>query len=38
MALKLDCELQLNLALERKMRHPAETGLPFEWIRDIFSR
>lgn len=34
----LDRELPLNLALERKVRRAAETGLPFERIRDIFSR
>lgn len=33
----LDRELPLNLALERKVRRAAETGLPFERIRDLFS-
>ncbi|MES1977854.1 MAG: restriction endonuclease [Pseudomonadota bacterium] len=31
----LDRELPLNLALDRKVRRAAETGLPFERIRDI---
>ena len=35
---KLDRELPLNLALERKVRRAAETGLRFERIRDTFSR
>lgn len=34
----LDRELPLNLALDRKVRRAAETGLPFERIRDIFPR
>jgi hypothetical protein len=34
----LDRELPLNVALERKVRRAAETGLPFERIRDLFSR
>lgn len=34
----LDLELPLNVALERKVRRAAETGLPFERIRDLFSR
>ncbi|NML47144.1 hypothetical protein HHL11_25585 [Ramlibacter sp. G-1-2-2] len=34
----LDRELPLNIALERKVRRAAETGLPFERIRDLFSR
>jgi hypothetical protein len=34
----LDRELPLNLALERKVRRAAETGLLFERIRDLFSR
>ena len=32
----LDRELPLNVALERKVRRSAETGLPFERIRDLF--
>lgn len=32
----LDRELPLNLALDRKVRRAAETGLPFARIRDIF--
>lgn len=34
----LDRELPLNHALDRKGRRAAETGLPFERIRDLFSR
>ena len=34
----LDRELPLNLALDRKVRRAAETGLPFERIRDLFPR
>lgn len=34
----LDRELPLNTALDRKVRRAAETGLPFERIRDLFSR
>ena len=34
----LDRELPLNLAIDRKVRRAAETGLPFERIRDLFSR
>lgn len=34
----LDRELPLNLALDRKVRRAAETGLPFERIRDLFAR
>lgn len=34
----LDRELPLNIALDRKVRRAAETGLPFERIRDLFSR
>lgn len=34
----LDRELPLNVALDRKVRRAAETGLPFERIRDLFSR
>jgi restriction endonuclease len=34
----LDRELPLNLALDRKVRRAAETGLPFSRIRDLFSR
>jgi Restriction endonuclease len=34
----LDRELPLNMALDRKVRCAAETGLPFERIRDLFSR
>lgn len=33
----LDRELPLNLTLDRKVRRAAETGLPFERIRDLFS-
>jgi predicted protein tyrosine phosphatase len=31
----LDCELPLNVALDRKVRRAAETGVPFERIRDL---
>jgi len=34
----LDRELPLNVALDRKVRRAAETGLPFERIRDLFPR
>jgi len=34
----LDRELPLNLAIDRKVRRAAETGVPFERIRDLFSR
>lgn len=34
----LDRERPLNVALDRKVRRAAETGLPFERIRDLFSR
>lgn len=34
----LDRELPLNMALDRKVRRAAETGLPFERIRDLFGR
>ena len=34
----LDRELPLSTALDRKVRRAAETGLPFERIRDLFSR
>ena len=34
----LDRELPLDLALDRKVRRAAETGLPFERIRDLFPR
>lgn len=34
----LDRELPLNLVLDRKVRRAAETGLPFERTRDLFSR
>lgn len=34
----LDRELPLNHALDRKVRRAAETGLPFERIRDLFLR
>lgn len=34
----LDRELPLNVALERKVRRAAETGLPFQSIRDLFPR
>jgi hypothetical protein len=34
----LDRELPLNIALDRKVRRAAETGFPFERIRDLFSR
>jgi hypothetical protein len=34
----LDGELPLNVALDRKVRRAAETGQPFERIRDLFSR
>lgn len=34
----LDRELPLNHVLERKARRAAETGLPFERVRDIFAR
>jgi hypothetical protein len=34
----LDRELPLNVALDRKVRRAAETGQPFERIRDLFSR
>lgn len=34
----LDREVPLNVALERKVRRAAETGLPMERIRDLFFR
>ncbi|BAK76725.1 protein of unknown function [Pseudogulbenkiania sp. NH8B] len=34
----LDRELPLNHVLERKVRRAAETGLPFERVRDLFAR
>ena len=34
----LDRELPLNVALDRKVLRAAETGQPFERIRDLFSR
>ncbi len=34
----LDRELPLNAVLERKVRRAAETGLPFERVRDLFVR
>lgn len=34
----LDRELPLNHVLERKVRRAAETGLPFELVRDLFAR
>ncbi|WP_322059371.1 restriction endonuclease [Paraburkholderia sp. J63] len=34
----LDRQLPLNHVLERKVRRAAETGLPFERVRDLFSR
>ncbi|GKS90964.1 hypothetical protein [Acidovorax sp. SUPP2539] len=34
----LDRELPPNLAIDRKVRRAAETGVPFERIRDLFSR
>lgn len=34
----LDRELPLNHALDRKVRRAAETGLPFERVRDVFGR
>jgi hypothetical protein len=34
----LDREIPLSTALDRKVRRAAETGLPFERIRDLFSR
>ncbi|MFN4235884.1 MAG: restriction endonuclease [Vogesella sp.] len=34
----LDRELPLNHVLERKVRRAAETGYPFEQVRDLFSR
>lgn len=34
----LDRELPINYVLERKVRRAAETGLPFERVRDLFVR
>lgn len=34
----LDRELPLDLAIDRKVRRAAETGLPFERIRELFPR
>lgn len=34
----LDREIALDAVLERKVRRAAETGLPFEDVRDLFAR